>query len=167
MVSGETLYSLARKYGISEQEILALNPDASQLKTGMTLVIKISASEGDVNKPQPMEYVGNRNYIEHIIESGETMWGITRKYNVSEEELKEINPILNTGFPAGAVIKIPVAETNEPMAKPVNAEAFKQHLVERGETLYGLSKQYMLVFPTLLSITRYSINEIWHMAKPF
>ena len=150
VVSGETLYSLARKYGISEQEILALNPDASQLKTGMTLVIKISASEGDVNKPQPMEYVGNRNYIEHIIESGETMWGITRKYNVSEEELKEINPILNTGFPAGAVIKIPVAETNEPMAKPVNAEAFEQHLVERGETLYGLSKQYNVSIPDII-----------------
>ncbi|WP_319502466.1 LysM peptidoglycan-binding domain-containing protein [uncultured Draconibacterium sp.] len=150
VVSGETLYSLARKYGTTEQDILVLNPNASQLKTGMTLKIKTGVLEGDVNKPQPIDYVGNRNYIEHIIESGETMWGITRKYNVSEEELKVINPILNTGFPAGAVIKIPVAEANEPMAKPVNAEAFDQHLVGRGETLYGLSKQYNVSIPDII-----------------
>jgi LysM repeat protein/ABC-type branched-subunit amino acid transport system substrate-binding protein len=150
VVSGETLYSLARKYGTTEQEILALNPNARQLKAGMTLKIKTGALEGNVNKPQPMEYAGDRNYIEHIIESGETMWGITRKYNVSEEELKAINPILNTGFPAGAVIKIPLAEPSEPMARPVNEEAFEQHLVERGETLYGLSEQYNVSIPDII-----------------
>nr|WP_321357059.1 LysM peptidoglycan-binding domain-containing protein [uncultured Draconibacterium sp.] len=150
VVSGETLYSLARKYGTTEQEIIALNPDAKQLKTGMTLTIKTGASEGDVSKPQPIENIGNRNYIEHIIESGETMWGITRKYSVSAEELKAINPILNTGFPAGAVIKISVAEANKPMAKPVNEEAFEKHLVEKGETLYGLSKQYNVTIPDII-----------------
>ena len=149
VVSGETLYSLARKYGTTEQEIIALNPDATQLKTGMTLKIEVAETEGE-NLPQPVEYGGNKNYIEHIIESGETMWGITRKYNISAEELQAINPILNTGFPAGAVIKIPVAEGNEPIAKPVNEEAFEKHLVLKGETLYGLSKQYNVSIPDII-----------------
>ena len=149
VVSGETLYSLAKKYGTTEQEIIALNPGAGQLKTGMTLKIRSVAPGVDEIKPQPVENGGNRNYIEHIIESGETMWGTTRKYNVSEEELKILNPILYTGFPAGAVIKIPVAEANKPFAKPVNEEAFEQHLVQKGETLYGLSKQYNISIPDI------------------
>lgn len=149
VVSGETLYSLAKKYGTTEQEIIALNPGAEQLKTGMSLKIRTAETEFSNNKPQPIENLSNRNYIEHIIESGETMWGTTRKYNISAEELKALNPILNTGFPAGAVIKIPVADTKRPMAKPVNAEAFEQHLVVKGETLYGLSRKYNVSIPDI------------------
>lgn len=148
VVSGETLYSLAKKYGLTEQEILALNPGAEQLKTGMKLKIKRARSK-DNELPESKKTVVNRNYIEHIIESGETMWGTTRKYNVTEEELKTLNPILNTGFPAGAVIKIPLAEANELMVKPVNKDAFEKHLVQRGETLYGLSKQYNISIPDI------------------
>ncbi|MDX1284980.1 MAG: LysM peptidoglycan-binding domain-containing protein, partial [Draconibacterium sp.] len=88
-------------------------------------------------------------YFEHIIESGETMWGTTRRYGVSEEELKELNPVLRNGFPAGAVIKIPVKEIEKTLAKPVNEEAFKRHLVKRGETLYGLSKRYNISIPDI------------------
>ncbi|MDX8339894.1 LysM peptidoglycan-binding domain-containing protein [Draconibacterium sp. IB214405] len=150
VVSGETLYSLAKKYGTTEQEIIALNPGAEQLKTGMILKIKSGGFEESLDLPQPIENSGKRNYTEHIIESGETMWGTTRKYNVSEEELKALNPILNTGFPAGAVIKIPIAEAAGSLAKPVNEEAFDKHLVEKGETLYGLSKQYNLSIPDII-----------------
>ncbi|WP_319590451.1 LysM peptidoglycan-binding domain-containing protein [uncultured Draconibacterium sp.] len=150
VVSGETLYSLAKKYGVTEQVILSQNPDARNLKAGMVLKINSSTATGENSmQPQPVQAPKNRNYIEHIIESGETMWGITRKYSVSADELKSINPVLNTGFPAGAVIRIPVADTKKPMAKPVNAEAFNQHLVEKGETLYGLSRQYNISIPDI------------------
>jgi len=81
------------------------------------------------------------------------MWGTTRKYGVSEDELKALNPILNTGFPAGAVIKIPVLETEMIVAKPVNDAAFSKHHVEKGETLYGLSKKYDL---SIVEIKKYN-----------
>ncbi|HYQ58447.1 MAG TPA: LysM peptidoglycan-binding domain-containing protein, partial [Draconibacterium sp.] len=149
VVSGETLFSLAKRYETTESEIIELNPGAEQLKTGMTLKISSKVTGVGEAQPQPVEISGTRNYIEHIIESGETMWGTTRKYNISEEELKALNPILNTGFPAGAVIKIPVAGTTEPLAKPVNEEAFNQHLVQKGETLYGLSQQYDVPIPDI------------------
>ncbi|WP_297089576.1 LysM peptidoglycan-binding domain-containing protein [uncultured Draconibacterium sp.] len=150
VVSGETLFSLAKKYNTTTDELLALNPEAQELKAGMTLKIKPIAPEDEGGGPQPIHKSSSKNYIEHIIESGETMWGTTRKYNVSEEELKAINPILKTGFPAGAVIKIPVPAVNEPHAMPVNSAAFDQHLVQKGETLYGLSKQYSIEIPELI-----------------
>jgi len=153
VVSGETLYSLSRKYELSEDEIIAKNPDAKNLKAGMTLYLPVKANDEVGVRPEPIEKGINVNYFEHIIESGETMWGITRKYGVSELELKNLNPILNTGFPAGVVIKIPVEEIEKTVAKPVNEAAFTKHLVERRETLYGLSKKYDL---TIENIKKYN-----------
>ena len=152
VVSGETLYSLSRKYGISEEALLAQNPSVQNLQAGM--IIYVPAKDlVDETKPVAIEKEANINYFEHIIESGQTMWGITRKYGVSENELKGLNPILNTGFPAGVVIKIPAKEIEKTVAKPVNDAAFSKHVVKRGETLYGLSKKYEL---TITEIKKYN-----------
>ena len=153
VASGETLYSLARKYDVSEQEILQLNPNATNLKAGAIIFIP----KNDIQPEQPKTgqpattYSGK--YFEHIIESGETLWGTTRRYGVSEAELKALNPILNTGFPAGAVIKIPVKEEETGLVKPVNSDAFRQHYVEKGETLYGISKEYDV---SILDLKKYN-----------
>lgn len=142
VVSGETLFGISRKYGVSEQDILSRNPEAKNLKAGMTIYIPKKEASGENQLPGSIEKEITTNYFEHIIESGETMWGITRKYGVSEAELKQLNPVLTTGFPAGVVVKIPVKEIEKTVAKPVNEAAFSKHVVEKRETLYGLSKQY-------------------------
>ncbi len=150
VISGETLYSLARKYGVTENELLKQNPAAVNLKAGMTIYIpaKRSSTPGET-KPEALDKPVGINYLEHIIESGETMWGTTRKYGISEAELKALNPILNTGFPAGVVIRIPVLEVEKTLARPVNEAAFTNHMVEKKETLYGLSKKYGLSIPEI------------------
>ena len=77
------------------------------------------------------------------------MWSITRKYNVSEFELKRLNPLLETGFPAGVTIKVPVRESELSSPEPVYEEAFFRHVVKAGETLFGLSSKYNLSIPAL------------------
>jgi LysM repeat protein/ABC-type branched-subunit amino acid transport system substrate-binding protein len=140
VLAGETLYSISKKYGISESEVLALNPESKNLKAGSKIIVpKVVEEEIKEVEEESLDY------FKHTIESGETMWGTTRKYKVSEEELKELNPALRTGFQAGVVIRIPVKiKVEETQAKPVNEDAFTKHLVKRGETLYGLSAKYDL-----------------------
>lgn len=149
VVSGETLYSISHKYKVSEAEIVARNPEAEKLKAGMTLYIPVKSGADLETKPVSLQNQVSVSYFEHIIESGETMWGITHKYGVSESELKELNPIIHSDFPAGAIIKVPVTEFEKTAAKPVNEAAFKKHLVVKGETLYGISKKYELTIPEL------------------
>jgi LysM repeat protein/ABC-type branched-subunit amino acid transport system substrate-binding protein len=160
---GETLYSISRRYNISESEILFYNPGARDLKAGSIIYLPKSAeqlaAEKDESQNQPEQAddfdtateletsVGN--YFDHTIVSGETLWGITRKYDVSEQELKRINPVLESGFPAGVTIKIPVEEDDLKRPEPVNKEAFIEHLVKRGETLYGLAREYDLTIPEI------------------
>jgi LysM repeat protein/ABC-type branched-subunit amino acid transport system substrate-binding protein len=157
---GETLYSLSRKYKISESEILFFNPGARDLKAGSVIYLP-KAEEGPVFKT-PSDKISNTidetltaplvetgNYFEHTIVSGETLWSITRKYDVSEDELKNINPVLESGFPAGVTIKVPVKDSELSSAEPVNEDAFLRHLVQPGENLFRLSSQYNLTIPEI------------------
>lgn len=149
VVSGETLYSISKKYGISESEILSLNPEAKELKAGSVLKLP-QKTETKAEVRDSIKTEMNGNYFEHIIESGETLWGTTRKYNVTEAELKALNPVLQKSFQAGVVIKIPLKKRVEvTQSKPVNDNAFIKHEVCRGETLYGLAAKYELTIPEI------------------
>ncbi len=160
--SGETLYSIARKYNVSESEILFYNPGARDLKTGSIIYLpesaeRIAAEDKSVPADEPADESEVRtdleatvgNYFDHTIVSGETLYGLTRKYDVTEQELKRINPVLETGFPAGVTIKIPVEEEDMKRPEPVNEEAFIEHVVRQGETLYGLAREYDLTIPEI------------------
>ena len=152
VASGETLFSLSKRYNIAEDEILHLNPDAVNLKAGQVLRIpqKNNHTLTAVAAPKA-EFSGK--YFEHIIESGETLWGTTRRFGVSEEGLKALNPILNTGFPAGAVIKIPLKEEETAQANPIYNDAFDKHFVQKGETLYGISREHGV---SILELKKYN-----------
>lgn len=142
---GETLYSISKKYGISETEIVRINPQAAELKAGS--ILYFPAPNEEVKDNIALEAGGK--YFEHIIESGETLWSTARKYGVSEKQLVAMNPILQSGFPAGAVIKIPLNEASTVSVKPENPDAFQKHEVKKGETLYGLSRRYEVSIPEL------------------
>lgn len=107
VVSGETLYSIGKKYQVTESEILLYNPEAKNLKAGSKIYLPEKSTDN-----KNAEWVSESNtqgkYFNHTIISGETMFGITQKYHVTEDELKAINPELKTAFRAGAVIRIPV-----------------------------------------------------------
>ena len=149
VLPGETLYSISKKYNVSESEILFFNPDAKNLKAGSEIYLPKQNNETTAQVEVNLKEENLENYFEHLIESGQTMYGTTRKYGVSVGELKELNPVLETGFPAGVIIRIPVKEVSETQAKPVNDDAFQKHLVEKGETLYGLSAKYDLKIPEI------------------
>ena len=91
VVSGESIYSIAKKYDVSESDIYELNPKSKgallQLKTILLIPNKKSKSKN--NK----EVSSSKNATEtHIVESGESLYKIAKKYDISLEKLKELNP---------------------------------------------------------------------------
>jgi LysM repeat protein/ABC-type branched-subunit amino acid transport system substrate-binding protein len=124
VVSGETLYSISKKYQVTENDILHYNPEARNLKAGSKLYISKKPVENTL-----VDWVSESNvqvqYFNHTISSGETLYGITQKYKVNEEELKAINPELKFAFRAGAVIRIPVQATKE-APEQVNSETISE-----------------------------------------
>jgi LysM repeat protein len=114
------------------------------------------AIELEINKELENAFVENKAGTQHIVEPKETIFGLSKKYNVTVEEIQAVNPeIQKEGLKTGQVVVIPTAKktakkevsdsivnsTKESEIKDKVAE-FIKHKVEPKETLYGLSKKY-------------------------
>ena len=83
--------------------------------------------------------------ILHKVEPKQTLYAIHRKYNVSVEEIIAMNPGVDVGLKVDQILHIPTsktAEKKEVNIKKVSSENAKIHIVQSGETLYGVSKMY-------------------------
>lgn len=145
---GETITSIAKENNISINEIYNLNSDAKKvLKLNSVLIIPISKSkkEKKFSKKEPEIDVD----LVHQVAPKETLYGISKNYKISIENLKKWNPILeNTGLEIGQIINVAenkISKQNEVVIlKPnetLNSET-KIHEVLPKETLYSLSKKY-------------------------
>ncbi len=119
VVSGETLYSIGKKYQITESEIIQFNPDAVNLRAGSKLLLPVKQAENKTGISASEKTVQGK-YVNHTIVSGETLFGLTKKYQVTEDELKSVNPELSTSFRTGTVLKIPVKENNLNQPETIN-----------------------------------------------
>lgn len=75
---------------------------------------------------------------EHTVESQETVYGISKQYGISIEDLQKLNPEIKKGLKKGMVLKIPESKP-KPKENPSN---LKTHVVLDGQTLYSLAKEY-------------------------
>ena len=104
---GDTLYSLLRKYKISESEFYELNTNLKKdkpLKVGEEIKFP---SQIVTDKVEDIER-DTINYIYHLVEKGETLYRISKEYNVKVYDILEINSeIENRNIKPGMVIKIP------------------------------------------------------------
>lgn len=157
---GENLSVIAKKYGVKVKEIADANPNAPKiLKLNSVLLIPnknkgASASKAKVkNEEVALSNVSsNTTSGTHEVASKETLWGISKKYNVSVADLKKANPILETeGLKIGQQIVIPSASSNlvSSNEKPtqsapeiVSTEVELYREVKAKETKYGISKEY-------------------------
>ena len=98
--SGETLYSVSKKYGVTISNLVKANPNANRgLRNGMSIVIPIIH-----------ESIDTVAYFIHKVRPLESFFSISNKFGVNEEQLLEFNPELSDGFRSGMRIKVPQFE---------------------------------------------------------
>lgn len=86
-------------------------------------------------------------YYIHVVEPGQTLYAISRAYNISQKEITVENPGVISGIRIGQTLKIPVEtsmdegqiDTSESNVKRQNKNT---HKVKRGDTFYSISKKY-------------------------
>jgi LysM repeat protein len=154
---GETIYSISKVYNIGQKELLAENPDlAYGLKEGMNLKVP--------ERPLPRaDYLlgDTARYIYHIVSEGQTLYAIARQYDVTVNEISEQNPeVKYSNLQPRQVIKIPRKIKGSIHTEPVITTVVENppavdttrpadpgyiwHKVERGETMFSLSRRYDL-----------------------
>jgi len=141
---GETLYGISKIYGLTIEELTALNPEkVKDLQVGTVLQLRKKAK----TIPEPKEESATDKTV-HVVAKGETLYGITKKYGVTLEQLKKLNPGLTENIAIGDKIVLPVGaklmEIELPKTEnfPKSGSKLIQYTVEKGETFYGISKKY-------------------------
>jgi len=101
----ETLFGISKKFGITIEELKAVNPELKDgVKIGMKLIIP---------EPSKTQLKDSINYVLHSVVLDDTIYNLTKKYEVSKEDLLNLNPILNEGLKLGMLLKIKPVEIEE------------------------------------------------------
>lgn len=103
---GETLYGLSRMYHVAIDSLKSWNDLSDGLKTGQ--IITVEKGKVDTTTPQPRETTKVVKHIEHIVQTGETLYRISRIYGKTVEEIMQWNNKTDSAVSIGELLKIVV-----------------------------------------------------------
>ena len=124
--AGDTLWAIAKKFDIPVNELKeANNLTSNNLKIGQKLKIPNMSTSTD------------KNYILYTVKSGDTLYSIANKNNLTVQELKNYNNLTSNILQLNQTLKIPIVSTEE---QPIGI--YEEYIVKSGDTLYSISKKY-------------------------
>lgn len=133
---GESLYSIAKKHNVTKDDIKTWNNlEDENILIGSSLLVSA-----------PIELV-TENYI---VQAGDNLTQIAKKYNVSVDELKEWNELEDSNVKIGTSLKVLLPEKQEVAQvepKPVKTErqskyhSEKVYIVKKGDSLFSISQK--------------------------
>lgn len=88
--------------------------------------------------------VDGKKYYQHIVEAGNTLWGLQRMYGVKVDEIVAVNPEIKDGLQTGQVVLVPVTEQS---IRKIPTQDYK---VKKKETLYGISQKFSISIDDLI-----------------
>ena len=107
---GETIYSIARSYGVSPQDVLNYNKisDARTVQAGA----KIRIPGTEAKRSSGTETKGY--YDEYKVEKNDTLYGLARRYNISLPDLLDMNGFApNYVIKTGEKIRVPALSSSQ------------------------------------------------------
>lgn len=154
VAGGDTIYSLSKVYGVSEQSIM----DSNEGLTPSTLKIDtyvLIPKGGDVAAAKA-EKVDKKRFIYHSVKQGETIYSIARKYKVSVAVLESDNPNIDVErISPDMEVKVRRSERGFATVDEIERERMRrttqqerlsedEYMVRAGETVYSLSRKFGL-----------------------
>jgi membrane-bound lytic murein transglycosylase D len=171
--SGETLSAIARKYGVSMTSVqqsngirgTVIHPGDSLLipspAAGSTATLAaLAAPRDDITSqlPEHQKPTTRTKPKVHVVKSGDTLWGVSRKYGISVPALASANGLSSSaGLVAGARLEIPGtggggdARTASNSAKESSRVTYK---VKRGDTLSEIADRFDVSVRELMTWNR-------------
>lgn len=138
--SGDSLWSIGKKFGLSVNQLKDLNNlSYDNLSVGQKLLIKDTSSSDDVG-------------VYYTVSTGDTLYGIAKKYDLSVDELKKINNLITNDLSVGQ--KLLVGGMEEVLE---NSE-YDTYIVKSGDNLYSIARKYGTTVDNLKFINRLSSN---------
>jgi LysM repeat protein len=107
-----------------------------------------------------VETKDNVNYVRYLVSPGETIYYLSTTHSVSITQLMTDNPGLENGLKVGQIVLLRNYKRILPVQKASVFETKEQtHIVQKGETFYGLSKKYDIPIEQLLKWNGVELKE--------
>ena len=135
--SGDSLWSISRKFGITVDELKnANNLSSNLLSIGQNLIIPGKEAQATSD--------------EYVVKKGDTLYSIAKKYNTSVDNLKSINNIITDSLAIGQIIKLPVQSNIDD----------NSYIVKKGDSLYSIARTYNTSVDKLKEINNITSNAL-------
>ncbi len=115
VVQGDNPYNIAKKYGMTVDELLKLNPKHKdgKLAIGDVLTIKTektvtAPAAPKTAVPEKVGTIAGTPVGKIILQPKQTIYGITKQYRISETDLRKLNPELDSHMKIGDEITLPL-----------------------------------------------------------
>lgn len=146
---GQTLYSISKAYKVPIK-ILESDTGNINLKAGKTIYIpfKYESSNSEMNSEDTIIKT-------HIVLSKETLFGISKKYGVEEEDIIKLNPELKNGLKIGMSVKIPSKYTLNSVQKSQSNKVADNEHVNKPEVKIVVKKKSDDIYNIALLIPLY------------
>lgn len=151
VVSGDALWKIGNKFGTSIQSIKQFNALSSDnIYIGQKINIPITNVE---SLPRPIDIV-------HPVVSGDTLWKISVKYNVSLATILQKNGLnSNSTIYIGQKIIVPLVKASP---NPVDTKpyiTYQNYYVKSGDTVWSIAEKHGIPMTELLKVNRLTENS--------
>lgn len=134
--SGDSFWSIAKKFDVSVQELKDINNLTSNLlKVGQVLII-----------PQKQTSTGNT----YIVKSGDTLYSIANKYNTTVDNLKNLNNLTSNTLSIGDTLKV--------SSNGIVPNNMMTYTVKKGDSLYSIANNYNVTVQELKNTNNLNSN---------
>jgi len=145
---GETLSEIARKNNMTVAELLEINHlNKNKLTAGQEIKLiadaKTETAEPDksVGKSDKESIKKQKIQTSHTVKPGENLYTISKKYNISVDDLKDANQLSSADIHPGDKLKIPAGGVVNEKGS-VSASKEITHTIKKGENLYSIAKKF-------------------------
>ena len=132
---GDNLYSIAKNYNISLEELINFNQQGSTLlHIGEQLLIPINNQ--------------TNNNIQYIIKPGDTLYNIAKRYNTNVDEIKRINNLNTNMLKIGETILIP------------GTSNYQTYVIRTNDTLEGIALRYNTTVENIMKANNLLTDDV-------
>lgn len=119
--SGDSLWSIARKYDTSVSELQNLNNLSSTiLQVGQVLKVPQSSSNNE-----------NSSANTYVVKSGDSLWSIANRFGTTVDELMRVNKLNSNILSIGQVLTL-----------PGNTNSNQTYIVKAGDSLWNIARRF-------------------------
>ncbi|WP_457607336.1 LysM peptidoglycan-binding domain-containing protein [Nitratifractor sp.] len=171
--SGDTLFSIARKYKIPLNDLMSINgiKPTDVIKPGQVLKIPSktyavkSKAKKTAKKVKEAKKTKKQSAVYHTVKHGDVLWRIAKKYGVTVREIRKLNKLSRRSvIHSGQKLLIkPGSEAKVAQAKPVKKKQPRYYTVKRGDSLWKIAKEHKVSVAELRRYNKMTSGSLLHL----